>query len=351
MGLTLNSPMKRNDMITMLTTLSWMLSSGVSVSMGVEELLSDPNNKMNKKGLEVLRDKLDEGEQLSDIFKEHEDLYGTGRWRQIAAAEMTGKVPECLLRIADQIRNSGDIMGKIRNAVIYPAIIMVFALAAGYYMFTTVVPQMKDMLAEFDVELPLLTQMVMAASEYLISNSIFLLGVIVGVIVFIRWLLTHSLKFKWHRFITRLPFVGQVSINMNYSLMYTLLSDMIENGAHVVEALRVAAGSATNVFIMNELLSAADSMEREGIGITEALISTKTMPSDDKLMLRIGSETNRELELLSSLSVRRREAAYASVNTLMEIMPTLVLLVVAAVVAVMVIAIYMPMISLATDIA
>lgn len=351
MAFTLRSQMKRQDMITMLTTLSWMLSAGISVSVGVDTLLSDPNNKMNKKGLELLRDGLDEGKQLSEVFKEHEDLYGTGRWRQIAAAELTGKVPECLLRIADQIQNDGDLIGKVRNAVIYPAVIMVFALAAGYYMFTTVVPQMGEMMAEFEVELPALTVMVMAVSEYLINNAVLLIGTLAGVFIFIRWLLTHNLKFPWHKTITKLPLVGPVSVNMNYSLVYTLLSDMIENGAHVVEALRVAAGSASNVYIMDELLTAADSIEREGMGLTEALIATKTMPPDDKLMLQIGSETNRELELLASLSKRRREAAYASVNALMEVMPTLVLIVVALVVGTMVIAIYMPMISLATDIA
>ena len=74
------------------------------------------------------------------------------------------------------------------------------------------------------------------------------------------------------------------------------------------------------------------------------------MPADDKLMLQIGQRTGREMELLPDLSERRRKAAYDSVNKVMELLPTVVLLVVSAIVAVMVVSIYMPMISMATDI-
>lgn len=343
--------MSRGDMITMLTTLSWMLSAGMSLKNGVDELLRDPNNKMNKKGLEVVRDGLDEGKVLSEIFKANEPLYGQGRWRQLDAAERTGKVAEALTRMAGQIKSDGDLMGKVRGAVTYPAIIMLFAVFAGYYMFTTIVPQMGSMMEEFGVELPALTRVVMSFAYFMLDHFVLLAIIMVGTVAGIRYLLTHQLKYRWHRLITKIPFIGSVAVNMNYAIVYTLLGDMIENGAHTVEALRVASGSATNIFIMSELLAAADAMEREGLGITEALINTTTMPSDDKLMLQVGSKTGREMELLLSLSSRRHDAAYASVNQLMEIMPTMVLIVVAVVVGVMVISIYMPMISMATDIA
>ena len=348
-NITLSKAMNRSDMITMLTTLSWMLGAGISIKDGVDKLLEDPNNKMNKHGLEVLRDELEEGKQLSEIFRDHEEIYGEGRWRQIDAAERTGKTAACLERIAGQIQNDGDLMGKVRNAAAYPAIIMLFALAAGYYMFTTIVPQMGSMLEEFEVSMPPLTVAVMSFSNFLIDNVIIIVVILVVFGVTVRYLLTHNLKFQWHKLITKLPLIGAISVNMNYSLVYTLLSDMIENGAHVVEALRVAAGSASNIYIMGELLAASELMEREGFGITDALIKTSTMPSDDKLMLQVGSDTGRELELLNSLSERRRSAAYASVNALMEVMPTFVLVLVAVVVGTMVIAIYMPMISMATD--
>lgn len=343
--------MSRDDMYTMLSTMSWMVAASFSPAMCVQELLNDPNNKMNKYGLKVLAHGLDEGKVLSDVFKEHEDVFGVGRWQQLAAAERTGKLPEAMTRLAEQIKNDGDLMGKIRGAVAYPVVIMIFALAAGYYMFTTVVPQMAEMLLEFEVEMPPLTVAVMNLSYFLIDNAVLVFGTLIGVVVFIRWLLTKPLRLKWHKFITKMPFIGPISCNMNYSAVYTLLNDMLENGAHITEALRVAAGSTTNVFIREELNEAALAMERDGLGLTEALLKTATMPADDKLMLQIGTKTNRELELLPDLSQRRKEEARAAVEAFMGVMPSLVIIVVGAVVAVMVIAIYMPMISMATDIA
>lgn len=343
--------MSNDDFVMLCTTLSWMISSGLSVREGVVELLADKNNKMNRHALEVLRDDLDAGKVLSQVLRDNEDVFGEGYWRQVDAAERTGKVPECLTRLADQIRNSGDLVAKVRNAMIYPGFILGLAFAAGYYMFTTIVPQMGDMMAEFGIELPALTQMMMNAANFLIANGLLCVAVAAGVVFLIHYLLTKTFRLKWHETITKIPFVGQVSINLNYATAYMLLNDMIENGANIVEALRVASSSSGNLYIRQELEDTADRMDLEGIGLTEGLTSTNTMPSDDKLMLTIGQRTGREMELLPDLAVRRRKQAYDSVNTVIEIIPTVLLVVVAGIVGVMVVSIYMPMISMATDIA
>lgn len=338
--------LKREDMIVFLTTLSWMLSSGLSVKAGIDVLLEDPNVKMNKKVLDIVSEELDEGKHLSEIFRDHEESFGQGKWRQLNAAERTGKVPECLLRLAEQIKSDSSLLNKIKGAVAYPAFILVFAMIAGYYMFTTIIPQIGEMMQEFDVELPAMTVMMMNISEALVNNLFLITVVLVGLIVGIRWLLKKPLQLQWHKVITKMPYVGSVSVNMNYSLVYILLNDMIANGAHVVEALRVASSAATNRFIQRELENAAGDMEREGYTITEALIRSTTMPSNDKSMLQVGSITGRTMELLTDLASRRKEAAHESVEALMRIMPSIVLIIVAGLVGVMVIAIYMPMITM-----
>lgn len=345
-----STKMKRDDFIMLCTTLSWLLNSGLSAREGVVELLNDKNNKMNKKALETLRDDFDDGKVLSQIFHDHEDIFGEGRWRQLDAAERTGKVPDCLMRLAAQAREDGDLMGKVRGALMYPSVILVLALAAGYYMFTTIVPEMGAMMAEFDVEMPALTQVIMGIANFLIAYGVWVIGALIGVVVVIRYLLTRPFRYQWHRTITKMPVVGEVSINMNYSTCYLLLNDMIENGANIVEALRVASSASTNQYIRKELEDTAERMAREGISLTDGLLETVTMPSDDKLMLQIGQRTGREMELLPDLSERRRKAAYDSVNRVMELLPTVVLLAVSGIVAVMVVSIYMPMISMATDI-
>lgn len=343
--------LSNDDFVMLCTTLSWMISSGLSVREGVVELLADKNNKMNRGALEILRDELDAGKVLSQILRDHEDVFGEGYWRQVDAAERTGKVPECLTRLADQIRNNGDLVSKVRNAMIYPAFILLLAFAAGYYMFTTIVPQMGEMMAEFGIELPGLTQVMMKAANFLIANGLYVGVMVAGFAFVLHWVLTKLIRLQWHQFITKLPFVGPVSINMNYATVYMLLNDMIENGAHIVEALRVAASSSGNLFVRQDLEDVAGRMDLEGIGLTEGLTAAITMPSDDKLMLTIGQRTGREMELLPDLAVRRRKAAYDSVNTVIEIIPTVLLIFVAGIVGVMVVSIYMPMISMATDIA
>lgn len=342
---------KRDDFIVLCTTLSWMVSAGLSAREGVAELLNDKNNKMAKPPLEKLRDEIDDGKPLSQIFKDNEAIFGTGLWRQLDAAERTGKVPECLVRLADQAKNSGDLAGKVKSALTYPSAIMALAFVAGYYMFTTIVPDMGAMMVEFGVEMPEITRIMMQIADFLIANGVFVIITAVAVIGMIVYLLNKPFRMQWHTLLTKIPVIGAVSVNMNFSSMYLLLNDMIENGANIVESLRVAASGCDNNFIESELVAVADRMDLEGISLTEGLLGTTTMPSEDKLMLQIGQKTGRDVELLPDLAERRRKAAYDSVGAVMELLPSIVLLVVSGLVAVMVVSIYMPMISLATDIA
>jgi len=336
-------------LILLFTSLSYVKSAGLTFRDGVDIIASNKDSKINPNGLKVLSSGFDEGLVLSQILKEHEDVFGTGWWRQVDAAERTGKEAECLLRIAEQLKNNAGIMNRIRSAMVYPIMVLCVALFAAYYLMTNTIPQMGEMLAEFGGELPALTKGMMALCDAVIEYGIFIGLGIIAFIALLIWALKHPFKLKWHRFITRFPLSGGISINMNYSMVYTLINDMIENGANIVEAVRIAASSASNVFISTQLLDCADTMEREGYGLAVALQEAKSMPGDDRMMMDVGSRTGREMELLQDMAVRRRVAANEAVNTLLELLSPIIMLGVCAVVGVLVISVYMPMLTMASQ--
>lgn len=341
--------MPTKDKIILFTSLSYMLTAGITLRDGVAIIMQDPGNKLHKRGLEVLQDSFDEGMTLSETLRKNEDIFGSGLWRQVEAAERTGKVPSCLLRIAEQFKSSSDVKGKVRGALAYPIFILVVALVAGYYLFTNTVPKMGAMMQDMGAELPVLTKMVMGVVDILTTYAVFFFAGLILLFGILFWMLKNPWKLGWHRFITRLPLAGPISINTNYSLIYLLLNDMIENGASAVEALRVAAGSAANSFIMNELLDCAETMEREGYRLARVLLDATTMPHDDRLMLNVGSQTGREMDVLQDLAARRRVAAEASIQRLLEMLSPIVMLLVCSIVGILVVAIYMPMITMASS--
>lgn len=349
LSFTARKKMSTKDMILMFTSLSYMQTAGMTLREGVDILMQDPNSQLNKHGLQVMKDCFDEGLTLSATLKENEDVYGPGLWRQVDAAERTGKVPECLLRIAEQFKANSNVASKIRGALAYPVFIVLVALVASYYLFTTTIPEMGTMMLEFGAELPALTLAMMDFCDILVKYSIFFLIGIVGLVALIAWALTHPLKLKWHRFILKFPLSGGISVNLNYALVYLLLNDMTENGAHAVEALRVAASSASNLFISRELLGCADTMEREGYGLSQVLMEATTMPHDDRLMLNVGSRTGREMDILKDMAARRNVAANEAIARLLELMTPIIMLFVCAIVGVLVVSIYMPMLTMASS--
>lgn len=336
-------------LILLFTSLSYMRSAGLTMRDGVDILMKNKDHRINRAGLQVLIDGFDEGFVLSQVLKEHEDVFGTGWWRQVDAAERTGKVPECLLRLADQLKHNASIMNKIRGAMAYPLFVVVVALFAGYYLMTNTIPEMGEMLAEFGGELPALTKAMMAACDVLTNHGLLVGVILVILVVMIIWMLKHPFKMQWHTFITKFPLSSGISINLNYSMVYTLINDMIENGSNIVAAVRIAASSATNVLIIKELQGCADSMEREGHGLAVALQAANTMPGDDRMMLDVGSRTGREMELLQDMAERRRVAAEEAVNQLLELLSPIIMLVVCVVVGILVVSVYMPMLTMATQ--
>lgn len=338
-------------LILLFTSLSYVKSAGLTFRDGVDIMEGTGDHHINPHGLKVLREGFDEGLVLSNILQNNEDVFGTGWWRQMDAAERTGKESECLLRIAEQLKNNAGIMARIRSAMTYPILVLVVAIIAAYYLMTNTIPQMAEMLAEFGGELPALTKMMMALCDAMIAYGPFIALGLILLVALIIWLLKHPLKLYWHKFITKFFLSGGISINLNYAIVYTLINDMIENGATMVEALRIAASSAANLYITTELLSCADTMEREGYGLAVGLQTAKSMPGDDRMMMDVGSRTGREMELLQDMAVRRRVAANEAVNTLLELLSPIIMLGVCALVGVIVVSVYMPMLTMATQMA
>lgn len=349
-GIKIGKKMPSKDMILLTTSLGYMLSAGITARDGVEIIMKDPSTKVDKEGLQILHDGFDGGLVLSQILKENEEVFGTGLWQQIDTAERTGKVPDALLRISEQLKANKGITSKVKGALAYPMFILVVAVIISGYLFTNTIPEMGEMMQDLGGELPPITVAMMNLSDTVLHHGLFTAIGIVVFFILVQYLLTHPFRKKWHKFISRAPLSGHISVDMSYSRLYLLVNDMVENGSHMVEALRVAASTINNVFISEELQGCADTMEREGYSISDALASATSMPSDDKLMLGIGQRTGREFEILTDLASRRSIAASQSVDRLLELMTPIVMLGVCGIVALLVVSIYMPILTMASSI-
>ena len=340
--------MSSKDMAIITQSLSYMLAAGMTMRTGVTVIMDDPNCRVNKFGLRILIDAFDDGLSLSQALHKHEKVFGTGLWRQVESAERTGKLRDCLIRLSNQLKGDQDLVKKIKGALTYPIFVLIAAFIAAYYMFTVTVPEMENMIVEFGGELPALTVFIMGVCDLLLEHGLLIGLILILFTVVVIWALNYPFRFQWHRWITKMPIAGQVSIDLNYSRVYLMINDMIENGAHAVEALKVAANSSSNTFISHELLVCASNMESEGNSLSSSLQLATSMPVDDKLMLEVGRKTGREDEILKELSKKRSDAAEASVEQLIVMLNPIAMMIVGAIVGVVIIAVYAPTLAMST---
>lgn len=350
-GLIKSKKVTPNEMIILTTSLSFMLSAGMTARAGVDLITKDPSKSINPAAMNLMRDSFDEGLTLAEIFKEHEDIFGEGLWEQIDVAQRTGKVPEALLKISEQIKASKNILSKVRSAMAYPILVLIIAAIAGWYLMTHTIPEMGEMMADLGAELPAMTLFMMDVCNFVVENGVLILIVIVIAAFVFRWLIRHPLQMKWHKFVSRAPLFGKIVVNMSYARAYMMINDMVSNGSSLVDSVKIASSTISNIFISSEVLAAARAMEREGYTLSQALMETKSMPPDDKLMLGVGQQTGREMEILTDLSVRRNQAANQSVETLLELMSPIIMIFVCGIVGIVVVSIYLPMLTMASSMA
>lgn len=349
MSFLLSRKMKRNDLIVLLSSLSYMTRAGLSTKQALETLVDDKENKLDKTVPKLMLKRVTDGLRLWEIFKENEKILGTGMWEQIEAAEKTGKLADCLLRIVEQLKNDAGVASKIRGALSYPIFICIVGLGAGYYMFTNVIPEMGEILMEFDATLPAITLQAMAISNLMIERGPLVMLVLGLLIVGLIMMLRGPFRMQWHKFIVKSPLAGTISVNVNYSLIYLILCDMTENGAPMSEALRVAAGSSKNAFIKQELIHASEIIVTQGLGLSEALSNCVSMPSDDRLMLKIGTSTGYIMDMLAEMASRRKIAGKEAVDRLLEMLNPITMVIVCIAVAYLVLAVYYPMLTMASS--
>lgn len=337
----------RDESLMLFTSISWMNSYGFSIPKTIEKLRDDKASKVNKANCNKLLDSIYDGKSFWQSMKDNCKLFSDRNlWRQFQVAETTGKLSECCDRICKQLKQNSEFERQIRKASVQPILTLILLVAVSYYVITEVMPTYTETFHTFGSELPELTLALIAFGELVQTRGILVGIVAVASIVFFLWLINNPLKWYYHKIILSIPTIKQVSININYSTAYVLICDMLAYGTHPAEAIKIAAMAVKNICIRKELLDAADMIEREGVSLAESLSRAKTMPYNDRLLLNMGSETGRELELLAELPIKRKAEADDFLESLSDSLPVLMSVPMTIVIGIVVMALFLPTVAI-----
>jgi general secretion pathway protein F len=335
---------------TELALITRQLATLIQASLPLDETLSAVANQTEKPRIKsmlyVIRSRVLEGHSLAtglgDFPKVFPELYRA----TVDAGEQSGHLDTVLERLADYTESRQEIQGKVRQALIYPAFLSMFAIAIVIFMMTSIVPQVVSVFEDTGQELPGLTLSLIAMSDFVVDYGMFLFIVLIAAFIGFQMLLTRPafLK-KYHMFLFRLPIIQRLVRGLNAALFTRTFSILTGSGVTVLEAMKISAKVVANLPMREAILEATDRV-REGSGIKNALDSSKLFPPMTLQLIGSGENSGKLEEMLERAAVQLEREQVTLIAYIVGILEPVIILAMGLMVLMIVLGILLPIFDL-----
>jgi general secretion pathway protein F len=326
------------------------LATLVKSALPLEEALLAVSQQTDKPKVRNImlgvRSKVMEGHTLADSLGGFPNSFPELYRATIAASEQSGHLDAVLERLADYTENRQQLHSRTMGALLYPVMLFVVCVAIIFFLLVTVVPKVVEVFRNSEAELPLLTQALIAGSDFMRAWGVALvIAVGVAIWLFTRWLRVESNRRRWHDFLLRLPLVGKIVRGSNTARFARTLSTLTASTVPVLDALRISGEVVTNLPMKGAVADAAVRV-REGAPIGRSLGQSRLFPP---MMIHLISsgETSGELDTMLERAAQHQERELDSVlQAMVGLLGPLMILVMGGLVLVIVLAMLLPIFEL-----
>ncbi len=334
------------DLALLTRQIATLAQSGLPLE---ESLLAVSQQNENPKIQSILmgvRSRVMEGHSLAaglaDFPKAFPELYRA----TVAAGEQSGHLDTVLERLAEFTESRQQLQQQVRNALIYPIALLVTATGIISFMLAYVVPKVVYIFDNYDQQLPLLTRIMIAASDFIRDYWLILILAIIGSIFGMRHLLKkEGPKRKFHQLLLRMPLVSKLTRGINTARFTQTLSILAGAGVPILESLHIASQVVVNL-PMREAVEEAALRIREGAMISKSLAASKLFPPMTTHLISSGEASGRLEEMLAHAAKNQEREVNGLIATLLGIMQPLMVIIMAAIVLMIVLAILLPIFEL-----
>lgn len=323
--------------------LSTLLASGLPIDESLQAVAEQTENDKVARIVKGVRSRVMEGHSLSASMAEYKQAFPDLYRASINAGEHSGYLHMVLESLADYTEKEHYVKSKIRQASIYPTMVISVSVIIVIVLLTYIVPQMVDTFREMGHELPRLTLVVIAISDFLRDYGLyFLVGIILTVIFFRRTLRTNEdFKYKFHAFLLKLPMIGKIIRTSDTARFARTFGVLSMAGVSVLEAMTTSKHVVKNLLI-KEALEEAMQKVKEGVNISRSLKETKYFPAMSIHLIASG-ETSGKLEyMLDKAASYQEKEIEGLISTFLSLFEPLMIILIGFVVLLIVVAIFVP---------
>lgn len=349
-GVFFGQSVKPKDLQIFTRQFAVLIQSGVPIVQSLEALARGSNSKVLATGLEKLRNDVERGRKLADAMAMQPHIFDRMFVNLIRAGEEGGVLDTVLNRLADYIERMVKLRGKIQGALWYPAAVIVVAFAVVTVIMVFVIPKLSKIFAQAGQELPALTKIVIGISQWMTQYWYFYIGVMIVVPVVLRsYYQTKEGRETIDYLMIDMPLMGELIQKASIARVGRTLSTLLTAGVRILEALDIAAGTAGNAAIEKVMLNTKDYISR-GKTLAEPLSKSKYIPSMVVQMISVGEQTGNIDQMLSRLADFYESEVEIVADTLTSLIEPILLVVLGGIVAVVVIAMYLPIFNIASTV-
>ena len=350
LGLLRRSAMGPNQVLQFTQQLAVLLGAGQPLDRALQILLELPESDKARRIVERIRDTVRGGAPLSEGLEAEPGVFSRLYVNMVRAGEIGGSLDTTLSRLADYLQRSKALKESVVNAMIYPAILVIMVFAALFVLLVFVVPQFAPMFKDMNVELPMLTKIVLFAGNALSSWWwLMLVAIAVVVVVMRRTLKNPQSRLNFDARLLTMRVFGPLTQKLETARLTRTLGTLLKNGV----PLLVAMGIARNVLGNTALADAVDKATEEvktGGGLSFALGHSKRFPKLALQMISVGEESGALDDMLLRVADTFDVEAKNTVDRMLSALVPVMTLVMTGVVGFIMMAILLPIMSISGSI-
>ncbi|MEW8627148.1 MAG: type II secretion system F family protein [Candidatus Thiodiazotropha sp.] len=335
----------RKQILAFAKELATLLKAGMPLE-GALSLMARLNSDENMANvIDELNDSIKSGATFSRALEKQRDIFPRLFVSMIKAGEAGGMLGEALERITDYLERSQALRESVRSALIYPTILLLVAAVSIMVLLVFVVPQFSQMFEDMGRELPVATQIILAAGEFLTNYWWLLLAtVFLGIALFRIWLEKGDNQYRLDRWLLGLPLFGDLLLKVETARLSRTLSSLLSNGLTLLNAVKLSQEVLSNSYIAQGIEQAAQQL-KQGKGLSAPLIEQKLLPELAIRMLQVGEESGEIDTMLADVADVYDREVRETVQRLLTLVEPVLIVGLGLIVAGIIISILLAMLS------
>lgn len=338
------------DVVILSRQISTLFEAQVSALKAFTMLASNAENKLLARKLNQITDDLQAGVSISGALAKHPDVFSDFYVNMVKAGEETGKLNQTFAHLADYLDRQYALTSKTRNALIYPAFVIVTFFVVMGLMFVIVIPKLSAIILDSGQAVPFFTKIIIALSNFFVHYGFLVLIFIVLLGIWL-WRLSTTEKGKAYLDRTRLstPAIGNLYKKLYLSRMADNMDTMLTSGIPIVRAIDITS-QVVNSRVYREILRETADGVKSGLALSAALEKHPEMPGIMVQMVKVGEETGSLGPILKTLADFYKREVDDAVDTLVGLIEPVMIVVLGLGVGLLLVSVLMPIYNMAGSI-